>query len=179
MDNVFIKNSHNNFSWDKLGDIKKGRANLGEKVPVIVYRLLEYSLNDVIAKMYGEDGRNEVFRAAGELAGREFAKNVLDLSLELNGFIANLQQALKDLKIGILRIESFDEDTGRFILTVGEDLDCSGIPITDETVCNYDEGFLKGIMDEYFKKNYIVREIDCWATGARVCRFKGEIIKNN
>lgn len=175
MDNVFNKNTHSIFSWEKLGDIKEGRANLGDQVPVMVYRLLEYTLNDVITKMYGADANNTVFRAAGELAGREFAKNVLDLRLDHNEFIANLQQALKDLKIGILRIESFDIDTGCFILTIGEDLDCSGLPITDEVVCSYDEGFLKGIMSEYTKREYIVREIDCWSAGARVCRFKGEI----
>ncbi|MFV0314438.1 MAG: V4R domain-containing protein, partial [Anaerotignum sp.] len=42
---------------------------------------------------------------------------------------------------------------------------------TGETVCNYDEGFLAGILKEYTKKEYVVTEIDCWATGSRVCRF--------
>lgn len=54
-----------------------------------------------------------------------------------------------------MRIEKFDMNTGEAILTVGEDLDCSGLPFTGETVCNYDEGFLAGILKEYTKKERI------------------------
>ena len=44
MKNIFETDpeSHYRFSWDKLGDIEKGRKNLGESMPVLVYRLLEY-----------------------------------------------------------------------------------------------------------------------------------------
>ena len=80
------------------------------------------------------------------------------------------------MKIGILRIESFDAETGEFVLTVAEDLDCSGLPPTNEVVCTYDEGFLSGILDVYSGKKYHVREIDCWANGDRVCRFNGKVI---
>ncbi|MEG2770239.1 MAG: 4-vinyl reductase, partial [Oscillospiraceae bacterium] len=80
-------------------------------------------------------------------------------------------------KVGILRVENFDEKTGAAVLTVGEDLDCSGLPITGETVCNYDEGFLAGVLKEYTNNDYIVTEVDCWATGARVCRFEA-FVKN-
>ena len=170
------KQNHSVFSWEKLGDIKAGREELGEEVPVLVYRLFEYSMNDILNKEFGFDKTNELFRKAGHLAGIEYAKNILPLDNELNTFISALQQSLKNLKIGILRIEKFNDDTGEFILTVAEDLDCSGLPPTDEVVCNYDEGFISGIMEAYTGKPYIVREIDCWANGHRVCRFKGSVI---
>lgn len=175
MANIFMKGSHHTFSWDKLGDIKEGRMDLGEDMPVLVYRVLEYSMNHVLAKEYGEEKADELFRKAGFLAGSEFAKNVLDLTVERDRFLAQLQETLKSLKIGILRIEEFDAETGDFILTVAEDLDCSGLPATNETVCFYDEGFLEGIMKVYTGQNYDVREIDCWASGDRVCRFKGKM----
>lgn len=165
--------SHNIFTWENLGDIKKGRAYLGEDMPVLVYRLMQYTMLDVLSKEYGDEKANEYFRQAGYLAGMEFAKNVLDLQVGFNTFVANLQKKLKELKIGILRMESFDELNGDIILTVGEDLDCSGIPITDETVCYYDEGFISGILEAYTGRVYSVREIDCWANGDRVCRFQG------
>ena len=41
MGNIFMKGSHHVFTWDKLGDIKGGREDLGEEVPVLVYRLME------------------------------------------------------------------------------------------------------------------------------------------
>jgi len=173
MNNPFMEQGqHHIFSWDKLGNIKEGRGDLGEEVPVLVYRLLEYSMNHVLAMEYGTEQANELFRKAGYLAGSEFAKNVLDLTLELDAFVAHLQETLKAEKIGILRIEQMDEKDGTIILTVAQDLDCSGLPPTNEVVCNYDEGFLSGVLEAYTTKRYIVREIDCWASGDRVCRFR-------
>lgn len=178
MANVFMEDDHHVFRWDKLGDIKEGRGDLGEETPVLVYRLLEYSMNHVLAAEYGKDQADELFRKAGYLAGTEFAKNVLNLTLDLDAFVAHLQKTLKDLKIGILRIENMEESNGTIILTVAQDLDCSGLPPTNEVVCNYDEGFLSGILEAYTKKPYFVREIDCWASGDRVCRFRC-VVENN
>lgn len=167
------ENGHNTFTWESLGDIGKGRGDLGEEMPVLVYRLMQYTMLDVLSRAHGNERANEYFRRAGYLAGTEFAGHVLDLQVDFNAFVANLQKALKELKIGILRMEAFDEATGELVLTVGEDLDCSGIPITDETVCYYDEGFIAGILEAYTGSKYTVREIDCWANGDRVCRFRG------
>ncbi|MCL2025804.1 MAG: 4-vinyl reductase [Leptospirales bacterium] len=176
MANIFMpERNHANFSWENLGDIKAGREELGEEMPVLVYRLLEYSMNDILHKEFGPDKTHELFRKAGHLAGTEYAKNVLPLESDLNTFVSALQQSLKNLKVGILRIEKFNNETGEFILTVAEDLDCSGLPPTNEVVCNYDEGFIAGVMEAYTGKPYLVREIDCWSNGDRVCRFKGTI----
>lgn len=172
MSNVFNKNKHSDFSWESLGDIKAGREDLGEDVPVIVYRLFMYSMTDILAKEYGQETSDELFRKAGRLAGSEFAKNVLDLTLDSNQFFSSLQGVLKDLKIGILRIEEVNEENGQIILTVAQDLDCSGLPPTNEVVCNYDEGFLAGILSTYTNIPFKVREVDCWANGDRVCRFE-------
>lgn len=176
MANIFMKEGHRNFSWKKLGDIKEGRKELGEEMPVVVYRMLEYAINDILTKKFGPEKADECIREAGHLSGSEFAKNVLPLDADFNEFISVLQKKLVELKIGILRIEQFDEADGSFVLTVAEDLDCSGLPPTNEVVCNYDEGFLSGILEAYSGQPYHVREIDCWASGARVCRFKGNVI---
>ncbi|MDR1728458.1 MAG: 4-vinyl reductase [Acidobacteriota bacterium] len=176
MENVFKSNvSHNTFAWKNLGDIREGRGDLGEEMPVLVYRLMQYTMLDVLSKAHGPEKANEYFRDAGFLAGTEFARNTLDLSADFNTFIANLQKTLQELKIGILRMETFDMETGEIVLTVGQDLDCSGLPVTNENVCNYDEGFIAGILEAYTGKKYRVREVDCWANGDRVCRFNGTI----
>ncbi len=178
MDNIFApKNSHNHFSWGSLGDIKMGRGDLGEEMPVLVYRLMQFTMLDIMSQDMGEAKANEYFRKAGHLAGMEFAKNTLDLKLDFDSFVPALQKALKDLKIGILRMEKFDAETGDIILTVGEDLDCSGLPITEEVVCVYDEGFIAGILEAYSGRAYLVHEVDCWANGARFCRFEGKAQK--
>ena len=177
MRNVFLKGvRHNVFTWDRLGNIKEGRGDMGEEMPVLVYRLMQYTMLDVLAKAHGGDQANEYFRQAGFLAGMEFAKNTLDLKADFNAFLANLQDMLQTLKIGILRMEAFDPETGDIVLTVGQDLDCSGLPVTNENVCNYDEGFIAGILEAYTGKRYDVREVDCWSNGDRVCRFSGKVV---
>jgi len=179
MDNVFkqsIGETHNIFKWENLGDIEEGRGDLGVDMPVMIYRLMQFTMLDIITKEYGLDRANVLFRESGFLAGKEFAANTLDLSVDLDTFVANLQVSLEEHKIGILRMEAFDTTTGNLTLTIGEDLDCSGLPVTDETVCTYDEGFISGILYAYTGEEYDVREIDCWANGDRTCRFSGVVV---
>jgi predicted hydrocarbon binding protein len=159
------------FEWKDLGDIEKGRPNLGATAPVLAYRLLQYTLRDVIASEFGVEEAAEILVKAGRLAGIEFCENLLDRQLEFNQFIAQLQRILKEQAIGILRVESVDLDDMRFTLTVAEDLDCSGLPCTDDVVSQYDEGFIAGILEAYTGKAFKAKEIDCWASGDRVCRF--------
>ncbi|HCD43087.1 MAG TPA: 4-vinyl reductase, partial [Lachnoclostridium sp.] len=115
------------FTWECLGNIDEGRKHLGSDVPVLVYRLLQYTLKDVLAREYDEETASRLYWTAGHLAGKELAKNVLDLSGDFDFFIANLTNKLKELKIGILRLERVDMDLLSFTLTVSEDLDCSGL----------------------------------------------------
>lgn len=178
MGNVFMKRTgrHEVFTWNSLGDIKKGRGDLGDEMPVLVYRLMQFTMLDVLSKAHGLEQTNQYFKDAGFLAGSEFAKNCLDLNCDFDAFVAGLQKALEELKIGIFRMEAFESDTGRMVLTVGQDLDCSGLPITSENVCIYDEGFIAGILNAYTGKMYDVREVDCWANGDRVCRFNADIV---
>lgn len=149
-----------------------GRENLGCEMPVTVYRLLQYTMHDVLIAHYGVETADALFREAGLLAGRAFAENVLEKQDTFDAYVAEVQRKLKELKIGILRIEKADVENLRFTLTVSEDLDCSGLPITDETVCVYDEGFIAGLLEHYTGTSFEVLEIDCWATGARTCRFE-------
>lgn len=165
------------FTWKDLGDLETGRPNLGKEAPVVVYRLMQFTFKDIFSKELGLEKAEELFAAAGELAGRNFCIHVLDKSLSFSKFVTSLQEKLIALKVGILRIEEADLDAMRFTLTVSEDLDCSGLPILGGTVCNYDEGFLAGIFGEYTGKKYLVKEIDCWAIGDRTCRFSVEQLK--
>jgi len=173
--NVFKDDKRKVFDWGSLGDIKLGRGDLGEEMPVIVYRLMQFTLLDALSTELGLTKANDMFRHAGYLAGTEFSKNVLNLDLDFDGFVSHLQETLKLLKIGILRMEFFNPEDGSIVLSVAEDLDCSGLPITNESVCVYDEGFIAGILEVYTGNKYDVRETDCWATGDRVCRFKAAV----
>ncbi len=165
------------FTWEDLGDIELGRPKLGAKAPILAYRLLLYTMRDVMITTFGAETAGSILVKAGRLAGKLFCENMLDKQIGFNEFIAQLQRILKEQAIGIFRIEDMDLETMHFIITVAEDLDCSGLPCTDEVVCQYDEGFIAGILEEYTGKNFSAKEIDCWASGDRVCRFDARMVR--
>lgn len=169
--NIFMENKKPVTFEDYLQFDEKSRENLGAELPVVVYRMLEYSLKEELCARLGKEQQVDIFRKAGRRAGEYFARKMLKLDQPLDQFVSQLQKKLAELKIGVLRIEDVDEASGRIVLTVSEDADCSGLPILGETVCNYDEGFISGILSVYSGKTYTAVEVDCWATGDRVCRF--------
>ncbi|MEW6266116.1 MAG: V4R domain-containing protein [Thermodesulfobacteriota bacterium] len=159
------------FDWSMIGNIGEGRPNLGPSMDVTVYRLMQFTLRDVLIKEFDARTADMLYYKAGELAGRQFCKVLLNKNNDFNAFVRELQDLMMKLKIGILRIEKADLNNLNFTLTVAEDLDCSGLPICGETICTYDEGFIHGILSEYTGRKFIVKEIDCWCSGDRVCRF--------
>ena len=172
MENVFLNSTtRNRFSWNDLGAIHEGREHLGEEMPVLFYRLMQFAMREELNRAYGREAVNRHFKEAGRLAGAEFAKNSLELYLSFDCFAAHLANIMLQMKIGILRFESVIDDGLEIILTVSEDLDCSGLPASGKLVCNYNEGFIAGILEIYTGKNYNVSETDCWATGDRTCRY--------
>jgi len=159
------------FEWSMLGDIDKGRPNLGPLVHVAVYRLMQFTLRDILIRDFGVEKADRIFFEAGKKAGQEYCANLLTEKQDLNGLFADLQHTMKELGIGIFRVESADYERGSFVVTVAEDLDCSGIPVCSEQICTYDEGFIAGLLLAYSGKDFKVKEVDCWGTGERVCRF--------
>lgn len=174
-DNIFLADEKLVSLNDYLHYDQSSRENLGSAIPVMVYRMLEYSMKEELRERFGRDAQIDVFQSAGYCAGEYFAKNFLNLDQPMDTFVGELQEKMQSLKIGVLRIEEVNEESGRIILTVAEDADCSGLPVLGETVCNYDEGFISAILSVYSGKPYEAVEVDCWATGDRVCRFRAEV----
>jgi uncharacterized protein len=159
------------FEWSMLGDIAEGRPNLGPMVHVAVYRLMQFTLRDILIRDFGVEKADQVFFEAGKEAGKAYCDNILTDKKDLNGLFADLQRTMKELGIGIFRVESADHESNSFVITIAEDLDCSGIPVCSEQVCIYDEGFIAGLLLAYSGKDFNVKEVDCWGSGGRVCRF--------
>ena len=160
------------FEWSMIGDIADGRPNLGSNMDVATYRLMQFTLRDVMIGRFGVKEADRVLYEAGELAGREFCKALVSPTEDLNAFLKQVQDLLSDLKIGILRVEKIDLAENQFTVTVAEDLDCSGLINCEETICTYDEGFLGGLLSQYTGGKFTATEVDCWCTGSRVCRFE-------
>jgi len=167
------------FSWELLGDIEEGRPNLGNTTRVEIYRLMQFTFRDVIEQNLGSDKTDEIFFSAGKLAGKEFYKHMIKPKQELNDFVNQLQEVLKELGIGILRIEKTDMEKGELTLTVSEDLDCSGLPELGYEICTYDEGFISALLESFTGIEFHVKEIDCWCTGDRTCRFTAKALPSS
>jgi predicted hydrocarbon binding protein len=160
------------FSWDLLGNIDEGRPNLGHQTRLEVYRLMQFSFRDVLEQKLGSDETDRIFYDAGYLAGNHFYTNIIGQPTDLEDFVRKLQAALKDMGIGILRVEEADLAGGRLVLSVSEDLDCSGLPELNYEICTYDEGFIAALLESFSGTPFNVKEIDCWCTGDRTCRFE-------
>jgi hypothetical protein len=144
------------FSWSLLGDLELGRPNLGPHTRL--------------------EKTDQLFYKAGELAGREFYSQYLSETGDFHTFVRELQRSLQEMGIGILRVEEADPEAGTFILTVSEDLDCSGLPELGYEICTYDEGFIAGLLESFTGGSFAVKEVDCWCTGDRTCRFTAEAV---
>jgi uncharacterized protein len=163
------------FSWDLLGDLELGRPNLGNTTRLEAYRLMQFCFRDVLEARFGTGAADEVFFEAGKLAGFAFAEHLLTPTDDLADFVAELQRVLREMGIGILRVEEADAEAGRLVIAVSEDLDCSGLPDLDDTICVYDEGFIAALLESHTGRAFKVKEVDCWCTGDRTCRFTAEV----
>ena len=63
------------------------------------------------------------------------------------------------------RVELADYERGFFVVTVAEDLDCSGIPVCSEEICTYDEGFIAGLLLAYSERTSTSRKSIAGAPG--------------
>lgn len=161
------------FNWDNTigANMNEARPGLGPSTRVEVYRLFQFTLRDILEDRYGTETADDIFRKAGAMAGKAFYGKFCGEATDVATLVKIVSEKFRELGIGILRVEKQDLEKLNFTLTVDEDLDCSGMPDTADVICVYDEGFIQGILEAFSGKTFEVREIDCWAMGARTCRF--------
>ena len=159
------------FTENLIGDILLGRPNLGVTIDLEMYRVMQFTLRDLLEQKFGSEEADKIFYDSGKLAGNYFYETYIDPVSSVEEFVTKTQKALKEKKVGILRIEEADLENGKVLLTVDEDLDCSGLPELDYETCIYDEGFISALFEKFTGMQWKAKEIDCWCTGARTCRF--------
>ena len=159
------------FDKELIGNLELGRPNLGVEIDLEMYRTMQFTLRDVLEQKIGPEEADKIFYEAGKIAGKYFFETYIDPVSSVEEFVSKTQKALKDKKIGILRIEEAALEDGKVVLTIDEDLDCSGLPELDYETCIYDEGFVASLFEKYTGDIWHAKEIDCWCTGARTCRF--------
>jgi predicted hydrocarbon binding protein len=164
------------FSWEETvgADMQVARPHLGPSTRIETYRLFQFTLRDVLEQHFGTEMADNIFREAGLIAGRAFFDKFLSDAKDVSSLATLIQKSFNEFGIGIFRVETANLDKGHFIFTVDEDLDCSGLPDTSDVICIYDEGFIQGILESFSGRGFDVREIDCWCTGSRTCRFEAK-----
>ena len=80
------------FEWCMLGDLQEGRPNLGPMTHVAVYRLMQFTLRDVLIRQFGVEKADRVFFEAGKQAGQAYYKNVLTQKKDLQEFLRSSQR---------------------------------------------------------------------------------------
>ena len=101
MKNVFLDSMKEESLETFLDYDNNGRENLGEELPVFVYRMLEYSLKMELEKRYDKDTQVEIFRGAGRMAGEYFAEHFLNINQPLDFFVSQLQEKMQEFKMGV------------------------------------------------------------------------------
>lgn len=142
-----------------------------------MYRLFQFTMRDVLEQRYGTETTDDIFRESGVMAGKAFFEKYCSEAKDVGALAKIIQERFRELAIGIVRFEKVDLDNMVIQLTVDEDLDCSGLPDTQEQICVYDEGMIQGLLEAFTGKKFTVREVDCWCSGERTCRFQARMDK--
>ena len=96
------------FSWDLLGDLELGRPNLGNKTRLEVYPPYAVLLSRRPRGALRHRGDRRALLRGGQAGGLEFAAHFLSRAGDLGDFVTELQTVLREMSIGILRVEKAD-----------------------------------------------------------------------
>ena len=91
------------FDWSMIGDVAAGRPNLGDTMDVSVYRLMQFTLRDVIIQEFDTATADRLYYKAGELAGREFCHKFISKENDFSdSALKSLAVIAKTLSISIM-----------------------------------------------------------------------------
>ena len=158
-----------------LGGLNEGRPTLGRYARLEAYRLMQYTIRDVLEERLGTQQVEGLFYQAGQLAGKEFYQHMIGETHEGQWLLRRLQQVLREMGLGLLRLEEAAPDNSRFVFVLKEDLDCSGGPVKGYSTCFFDAGVFSGVLEAFFHQPYDVVETECWNRGDERCRFEATL----
>ena len=81
------------FTWDLIGDIAEGRSNLGKDIDVEVYRLMQFTLRDILEEKLGSEETDKIFYEAGRKAGMAFYQHYIHSASSIDEFVRKTQEA--------------------------------------------------------------------------------------
>ncbi len=139
------------------------RNELGTNINLVYMRLFRLALRDT----YGSKLSSSLLYEAG----RHTAIN----NFKFNS-INDVVNSLNDLSIGVMKITYNDGE--RIIFEEDECAVCSGMPVTNESLCSFEAGFLAGALSCIMNKDVVVEETKCWGLGDQICQFEASILSS-
>lgn len=149
----------------------KIKKKLREHVKKSIGNAFEFNRTVCVAVRYELGARginvNPVLKSTGRQIGTEVAETMKSDSLE--DLINEIGKFWRDHRLGKMRTQVKEKDATLFI----EDCyNCSDMPNVEKPLCSLDEGMLEGILEGRLGVKADAKEIECWGTGAKHCRFK-------
>lgn len=139
-----------------IDEIKKiVRPKLGESIPLELFRILRIiGMREIL----GESSGAALYMIGKKVGNMLGAENLEDL-----------ENKIKELKIGIPEIERVDED--HIVVRLYECITCAGFPYTGEMFCDMESGIIAGLLERVYRKKAKSTQKKSWSTGFNYCEF--------
>lgn len=147
------------------------RPQLGEEVPLLVFRAFRVFTGIYLEDVVGEKGASALIQKAGRELGKEVGAMLFDE--KLSTYLSRVADFVKDSKIGLLLPVEFTED--RLVVALDECITCSGMPNIGKSICHFEAGFVAGVVESHAKKRVRAYETKCNAKGDHICEVVVEL----
>ncbi len=141
-----------------LDDIAVSGLNEGSFVTHL-FRTIRYGM-----EAYGVDPK-PIMRKLGNDVGRKIGPGFK--SNDIDGLLNELSSFWKNNQLGDMDINGHSKPA----IVISNCYHCCKMPNVGKTLCSMDEGLLEGIFSSRLKRDYQVREIECYGTGHNHCKF--------
>jgi hypothetical protein len=132
------------------------RPQLGEDIPLTLYRILRVI---GMRKILGETSGATLYMMGKQVGNMVGAKD-----------LAEFEEKIKELKIGIPEIEVADED--HVVVKLYECITCAGFVYTGEMFCDMESGIIAGLLEGVFQKKAKSTQTKSWSVGFNFCEFE-------
>jgi predicted hydrocarbon binding protein len=132
------------------------RPKLGEDIPLSLYRILRVI---GMRKILGETSGATLYMMGKQVGNMVGAKD-----------LSELEEKIKELKIGIPEIDVVDEDN--ITVKLYECITCAGFVYTGEMFCDMESGIIAGLLESVFQKKAKSTQTKSWSVGYNFCEFE-------
>jgi predicted hydrocarbon binding protein len=149
------------------------RPELGDVIPVSVFRVFRQFSALYGEDILGENGIRTLFVHAGRELGCDIGKQFY--TEDLTEYLTRIQKFVYDSNIGILKLVENKDNSDKMVLQLGECVTCSGMPNIGKKICHFEVGIVAGVVQTYVKSNVHAYETKCNANGDDCCEVTVEL----